>query len=117
MSYTIPLTSANCPFCNNGPMKFINLKNKRFLVCADENCKSYLSLPKNGKIELLDSSCSICNFNIFKVSLRKNERSYNYYICPKCWNEGFKDNQGKGFCSNCEDFKIFKGKCIKKELI
>jgi len=117
MSYTIPLTSANCPFCNNGPMKFINLKNKRFLVCADENCKSYLSLPKNGKIILLDSSCSICNFNIFKVSLRKNERSYNYYICPKCWNEGFKDNQGKGFCSNCEDFKIFKGKCIKKELI
>jgi len=115
MSYTIPLTSSNCPFCNKGPMKFINLKNKRFLVCADESCKSYLSLPKNGKIELLDSSCSICNFNIFKVFLRKNEKSYNYYICPKCWNEGFKDKQGKGFCSNCEDFKIFKGKCIKKE--
>ncbi|MFW9879137.1 MAG: DNA topoisomerase, partial [Candidatus Thorarchaeota archaeon] len=114
LSYTIPLTSSNCPFCNKSPMKFINLKNKRFLMCSDEYCKRFLSLPKNGKIKMLDSSCSICKFNIFNVTLKKNNKSYNYYICPKCWNDGFKDNQGKEFCSNCKDFRIYRGNCIKK---
>ena len=114
-SYTNPLTSSNCPFCNRSPMKFINLKSKRFLVCTDDNCKKYLSLPKKGTLKLLASSCSICKFNIFKISLRKNNKPYNYYLCPKCWNESFKENSGKGFCSNCENFKIVKDKCIKKE--
>jgi DNA topoisomerase-1 len=114
IEYTIPLTTSNCPFCNSHPMKFINAKTKRFLVCSDDNCKRYLSLPKNGKLELLDSTCSICNFNLFRVSLKKNNKLYNYYLCPKCWNEGLNDKSGKGFCSNCEEFKIFKGKCIRK---
>ncbi|MFX0028141.1 MAG: DNA topoisomerase [Candidatus Hermodarchaeota archaeon] len=115
LSYTNPLTTSNCPFCYQVPMKFINAKNKRFLVCSDDNCKNYLSLPKNGSLKLLDSKCSICNFNIFKVSLKKNGKNYIYYLCPKCWNEGLKDHNGKGFCSNCDDFKIFKNRCIKKE--
>ena len=93
---------------------FINIKNKRFLVCSDDNCKSYLSLPKNGKLQLLDSLCSICKFNIFEVILRKNNKTYTYYLCPKCWNESFKEKSGKGFCSNCEIYKIVKGRCIKK---
>ncbi|MHA2039994.1 MAG: hypothetical protein ACW98X_26580, partial [Promethearchaeota archaeon] len=116
MNFTIPLTSSNCPFCYSNPMKFINLKAKRFLVCSDENCKKYLSLPKKGKLQLLDSICSICNFNIFKISLQKNNKFYNYYLCPKCWNDSFQDNleKGKGFCSNCKDFKISKDRCIKK---
>jgi len=109
MEYTNPLTSSNCPFCNKNPMKFINAKNKRFLVCSDENCKQFLSLPKNGKLKLLDSICSICQFNIFRVILKKNNKSYTYYLCPKCWN----DDHSK-FCSNCNKYKIFKGKCIKK---
>ena len=109
IEYTTPLTSSNCPFCNKNPMKFINAKNKRFLVCSDENCKQFLSLPKNGKLELLDSICSICNFNIFRVNLKKNNKTYTYYLCPKCWN----DDHSK-FCSNCNEYKISKGKCIKK---
>jgi DNA topoisomerase-1 len=116
MNFTVPLTSKNCPFCNKVAMKFINIKTKRFLVCSDESCKKYLSLPKKGKLELLDSACSICNFNVFKISLQKNKKYYNYYLCPKCWNEGFQDEPktGKGFCSNCKEFKISKGRCIKK---
>ena len=115
-SYTTPQTSSKCPVCKKYPMKFINLKTKRFLVCSDENCKKFLSLPKKGKLTLLDSFCSICNFNIFKISLRKNNKLYNYHLCPKCWNDGFQDNleKGKGFCSNCRDFKISKDRCIKK---
>ncbi len=109
IDYSIPLTSSNCPFCNKIPMKFINIQNKRFLVCSDDNCKQYLSLPKNGKLELLNSICSICNFNIFKVSLKKNNKTFTYYMCPKCWNE----DRSK-FCSKCEEFKISKGQCIKK---
>jgi ssDNA-binding Zn-finger/Zn-ribbon topoisomerase 1 len=114
ISYSIPLTTSNCPFCKKSPMKFINIKNKRFLVCSDDNCKKYLSLPKNGKLKLLDSSCSICNFNIFKVSVKKNNKFYNYYLCPKCWSESFEDQSGKGFCSNCEDYRIYKDQCFKK---
>jgi len=112
--FSNPLTTSNCPFCNTNPMKFINLKNKRFLVCSDEKCKQFLSLPKNGRLTLLDSKCSICNFNIFKVTLKKNQKSYTYHLCPKCWNEGFKDKSGKGFCSNCQNYKIYKEQCIKK---
>jgi len=109
MDFTIPLTTSNCPVCNKNPMKFINIKNKRFLVCSDEKCKQFLSLPKNGKLNLLDSICSICNFNIFRVNLKKNNRSFAYYLCPKCWNE----DRSK-FCSNCQEYKIFKEQCIKK---
>lgn len=116
INYKVSQTSSNCPNCQKYPMKFINLKTKRFLVCSDENCKKFLSLPKKGKLKLLDSICSICNFNIFKISLKKNNKFYNYYLCPKCWNDGFQDNleKGKGFCSNCRDFKISKDQCIKK---
>ncbi|MFX1239285.1 MAG: DNA topoisomerase, partial [Promethearchaeota archaeon] len=107
--YTTILTSSNCPFCKSHPMKFINAKKNRFLVCSDENCKQFLSLPKNGKLELLDSTCSLCNFNIFKVSLKKNNKSFLYYLCPKCWN---KDHSK--FCSNCIEYKISQGNCTKK---
>lgn len=109
-----PLTKSNCPFCNIHPMKFINLPNKRFLVCSDDNCKKYLSLPKNGKLELLNATCSLCKFNIFKVTLHKYNKPFMYYLCPKCWNEGLNDRSGKGFCSKCIDYKILNNKCIKK---
>jgi len=115
MNIRIPLTSAKCPSCNKNPMKFIDIKNKRFLVCSDDNCNNFLSLPKNGKLELLDSLCSICNFNIFKVSLKKNNKSYIYHLCPRCWNKGMNEKiSGKGFCNNCTEYKIVNGKCIKK---
>jgi ssDNA-binding Zn-finger/Zn-ribbon topoisomerase 1 len=99
-------------------MKFINLKGKRFLVCSDNKCNKYLSLPKKGKLELLETTCSICNFNAFKVSVRKNQKFYRYYLCPNCWNSGFKDKDKelsvKGFCSNCEEYTIVKDQCVKK---
>jgi DNA topoisomerase IA/ssDNA-binding Zn-finger/Zn-ribbon topoisomerase 1 len=107
------LTTANCPYCNKSKMKFIYLKNKRFLVCSDEKCKKYLSLPKKGRLQLLKSECKLCGFNIFKVSLRKSNKTFNYYLCPKCWNEGLKERSGKGFCSNCTQYKIINGKCVK----
>ncbi|MFW9866309.1 MAG: DNA topoisomerase [Candidatus Thorarchaeota archaeon] len=115
-SEQFPLTSAKCPFCNKVPMKYISLKGKRFFVCSDDNCKKYLSVPKKGRIKLLEASCSICNFNFIYVSVMKNKKFYNYYLCPNCWTEGLKDknNDGKGFCSNCEDYRIINDQCVKK---
>jgi DNA topoisomerase-1 len=111
---SIQITTSNCPFCKKSPMKFINLKNKRFLVCSDENCKKYLSLPKKGTINLLKSTCLKCGFNIFKVNLKRKGKNYSYYLCPKCWNDGFKENIGDKFCSNCKEYKISNEKCVKK---
>jgi ssDNA-binding Zn-finger/Zn-ribbon topoisomerase 1 len=107
-------TTSNCPVCNSSKMKFINFKNKRFLVCNNDACKNFLSLPKKGKLNLLNSTCALCGFNIFEISLIKNKKRYKYYVCPKCWNEGFKLYNGKGFCSNCESYKINEGKCERK---
>ena len=108
------LTSAKCPICNVQPMKFINLKNKRFLVCSNDECKTYLSLPKRGSIRLLDSTCSLCGFNIFKVNLTQKGQSFIYYLCPVCWNRGLKDKNGQGFCSNCKNYMILNDNCIKR---
>ncbi len=109
-----PLTSSYCPFCKKVPMKYINLKGKRFLVCSDESCKKYLPLPKRGRLKLLNSTCSICNFNIFMVSTKKGNNKFSYYMCPKCWAEGLSSKTTKGFCSSCENYKIVNNKCVKR---
>ncbi|MFX1502331.1 MAG: DNA topoisomerase, partial [Promethearchaeota archaeon] len=33
IEYNTPITTSNCPFCESNPMKFINKKKNRFLVC------------------------------------------------------------------------------------
>ncbi len=111
-----PQTHANCPFCNISPMKYVTtFQKKRFLACSNDKCdKKYLSLPKKGRIYILKSNCSICGFNVFKVNTRKDGRTFNYYICPACWNEGLKNKISKGFCPKCKNFKIVKDQCVKK---
>jgi hypothetical protein len=119
-----PRTASNCPYCNQNPMKLVTTyKKKRFLACIDDKCieksKSYLSVPKHGRIYILKTTfCSICGFNVFKIHRHKNGKSFNYYMCPLCWNRGLKKNNSQGFCSNCKEYKIKKEKngikCIKK---
>ncbi|MFX1275704.1 MAG: DNA topoisomerase [Promethearchaeota archaeon] len=109
-----PLTEGKCPKCQSQPMKFINLKGKRFLVCSDDNCKTYLPLPKKGTITMLKTTCSLCGMNAFKISTRKSNKTYTYHLCPKCWKEGLDDKTGEGFCSNCKKYKISRGKCVEK---
>jgi hypothetical protein len=111
-----PLTSSMCPWCKTHPMKLITTKKKkRFLICTNEDCeKKYLSVPKRGRIYILKSVCLKCGFNVFKIRYRKNKKTIEYYICPNCWTRGFDNNSGEGFCSNCQDFKISNGICVKK---
>ncbi len=111
------LSTSNCPKCKANKMKLvINYdKTKKFLVCSEQNCKTFLSVPKKGTPKLLKSQCSICHFNILKVSSKMNNKKFDYYICPLCWNAGLKKQTGQGFCSKCKNFKIEKGRCIKRE--
>ena len=114
------LTIAKCLKCKTNNMELVTTyQKKRFLACTDKNCKTYLSVPKRGRIQLLKSACSLCGFDIFKIYYRKNNRTLSYYMCPRCWNEGFekKDGKGlsgKGFCSKCAEYKIIHDHCIKK---
>ena len=110
-----PSTSAHCPVCKTYTMKLITpYKKRRFLVCSDEKCKTYLTVPKNGRIKILKSICSICGFNVFKINIRKNTKSISYNMCPKCWNDGLNDKNGKGFCSKCSGYQILDDHCRKK---
>jgi DNA topoisomerase-1 len=111
-----PITTAYCPTCKKFPMKLVTTsQKKKFLACSNINCKTYLSVPKTGRITILKSSfCSICGFNIFKIVKRKNGKPLPYYICPKCWSDSFKDDSVNGFCSNCETHKILNEKCVKR---
>jgi len=111
-----PTTSSMCPFCKTHQMKLIRTrKGTRFLACSNEECsKKYLSVPKRGRISILNTVCSDCGFNLFKVKMKKNNKFFSYYLCPQCWNEGLNNHSGKGFCSNCENYKIEHEKCVKK---
>jgi DNA topoisomerase-1 len=113
-------TTSKCPFCNKEVMKLVTPKGKRrFLVCLNENCeKKYLSVPKTGRIYILnDSFCSKCGFNIFKIYTKKKNKSFHYYLCPRCWNIGLSEKvSGMGFCSNCEEYEIQKDKCKQKKI-
>lgn len=112
-------TSSKCPYCKKEVMTLINTKKKkRFLLCKNENCKKTILVPSKGRLNFLDSTCQKCGFMIIKVVRKKNNKTYSYYMCPYCWSEGLKEsgkNSGKGFCSNCRNFKIVKDKCIKIE--
>jgi len=111
-----PQTTSKCPTCKNHSMKLVTTsQKKRFLACSDRNCKTYLSVPKTGRITILKSTiCLNCGFNVFKILKRKNNISHIYYICPKCWNDSFKDESVIGFCSNCANNQISKEQCVKR---
>ncbi|TXT60303.1 MAG: Topoisomerase IA (Type III) [Promethearchaeota archaeon] len=112
------ITSADCPHCHQAKMKLITPPSKKkFLVCLNEQCQTkYLNVPNKGRLYILKNSfCSKCGFNVFKVYISKKNKSFTYYMCPNCWNKGYKENiSRKGFCSQCKEYEIQKNKCVKK---
>lgn len=112
---SFPQTTSKCPTCNTNPMNLVTTKQKkRFLACSDRNCKTYLSVPRTGRITILKSTnCLKCGFNVFKILKSNNNKTTVYYICPKCWSDSFKEETG-GFCSSCTDFQISKEQCVKR---
>jgi len=112
----LQMTTSKCPICKKSPMKLITpYQKRRFLACSDENCKSYVTVPKTGRLTILKSSfCSICKFNVFKITTRKNNKTYSYFLCPNCWSDGLKNKTSNGFCSSCSDYKIMNNRCEKR---
>ncbi|MHA1721055.1 MAG: DNA topoisomerase [Promethearchaeota archaeon] len=104
-----------CPNCKKNPMKLVISRDytKKFFVC--DNCNTFLSLPKKGTPKILKSKCLICGFNVVKITRKEQNKSFEYYLCPKCWNEGLKDKTNAGFCSKCKDFSIENDKCVKRK--
>jgi len=110
-----PQTTSKCPTCKINPMNLVTTsQKKRFLACSDRSCKTYVSVPKTGRITILKStSCLKCGFNVFKIKKRSKDKTTVYYICPRCWNDGFKEGINS-FCSTCENFQISKEQCVKR---
>ncbi len=108
-------STALCPNCKKNPMKLVINRDytKKFFVC--DNCNTFLSLPKKGTPKILKSKCLICGFDVVKITRKVRNNSYDYYLCPKCWNQGLKEKTNEGFCSKCKDFTIENGKCVKKK--
>ncbi len=110
-----PQTTSKCPTCKTNPMNLVTTsQKKRFLACSDRNCKTFLSVPKTGRITILKSTkCLKCGFNVFKILKRNKEKTTVYYICPRCWSDSFKEGTN-GFCSACKNFQISKEQCVKR---
>ena len=110
-----PQTISKCPTCKINPMTLVSTsQKKRFLACSDRSCKTFLSVPKAGRITILKSTtCLKCGFNVFKILKKNKNKSTVYYICPRCWSDSFKEGIN-GFCSTCENFQISKEQCIKR---
>ena len=110
-----PQTTSKCPTCKVNSMNLVTTyQKKRFLACSDRSCKTYVSVPKAGRITILKSSkCLKCGFNLFKIQKRNNNKNIIYYICPKCWSDSLKEGTNS-FCSSCTDFQISKDQCVKR---
>jgi len=109
--------TTTCPICKSSEMKLIISKErKKFIVCSNPQCKFILPLPKKGYPRILKSKCSICEFNIVKISTRNNKtkKGYCYYICPNCMKKYFETGENIGLCFKCEKFYIENENCIKK---
>lgn len=110
-------TTAYCPRCKKNVMQLIITKDrKKYLLCLNEDCKYRIPLPHNGNPRLLKGTCSICGFNIVKISGIKNKKKFQYEMCPNCFKRGLDNNEkGKGFCFSCEKYHVIKGKCIERK--
>lgn len=60
-----PEIAGLCPKCKSGNMILIRSGDNRFLACS-EKCGHTQSLPKTGRLTLLDDKCEICGWHLFR---------------------------------------------------
>ena len=60
-----PETVGPCPECD-GSMFLISFKDNRFLGCT-KRCGYTHSVPKTGKLTLLDKTCETCGWKLFRL--------------------------------------------------
>lgn len=111
------LSSSLCPICKKSPVKLVISPEKRFMVCTNDLCKTFLSLPKVGNVTLLNSTCKLCGFNIVHITGKNpnSNRDLDYYVCPNCFKKFLETKAKIGLCYACEKHQVINGQCIDKK--
>lgn len=89
-----PETVGSCPECD-GSMFVITFKDTRFLGCT-KRCGYTHSVPKTGKLTLLDKTCETCGWKLFR--LKEGESPEEEFCVNRRCKEGRKywKKPGKG---------------------
>jgi ssDNA-binding Zn-finger/Zn-ribbon topoisomerase 1 len=79
----------SCPRCKEGKMKFVSYNDNRFLQCALK-CGHTQSLPEKGQLAILDKTCDVCGWHLFK-----NKDAEEFCANRRCRAIGLKKEQQK----------------------
>ncbi|HWR25296.1 MAG TPA: DNA topoisomerase [Methanosarcina sp.] len=77
-----PETVGPCPECD-GNMFLITFKDTRFLGCT-KRCGYTHSVPKTGKLALLDKKCEICGWKIFRLKEEGESPEEDFCVNRRC---------------------------------
>ncbi|WNY27344.1 DNA topoisomerase [Methanolapillus ohkumae] len=88
-----PETAGLCPKCKEGQMVLVRLSDSRFLSCF-KRCGHTQSLPKTGRLTVLDKKCEICGWNLFKNKEQDKEEE-TFCANRRCRAIGLKNEHQK----------------------
>jgi DNA topoisomerase I len=77
-----PETVGPCPECD-GSMFLITFKDKRFLGCT-KRCGYTHSVPKTGKLTLLERTCETCGWKIFRSKEEGDSPQEEFCVNRRC---------------------------------
>lgn len=77
-----PETVGPCPECD-GSMFLITFKDTRFLGCT-KRCGYTHSVPKTGKLTILDKTCETCGWKLFKLKGEEEGTEEEFCINRRC---------------------------------
>lgn len=77
-----PETVGSCPECD-GNMFLITFKDTRFLGCT-KRCGYTHSVPKTGKLTLLDRTCETCGWKLFRLKEEDDSPEEEFCVNRRC---------------------------------
>lgn len=77
-----PETVGPCPECD-GSMFLITFKDTRFLGCT-KRCGYTHSVPKTGKLTLLDRTCETCGWKLFRLKEEGESPEADFCVNRRC---------------------------------
>jgi len=77
-----PETVGPCPECD-GSMFLITFKDTRFLGCT-KRCGYTHSVPKTGKLTLLDKTCETCGWKLFRLKEEGESPEEEFCVNRRC---------------------------------
>ncbi|MEM4756194.1 MAG: DNA topoisomerase I [Candidatus Woesearchaeota archaeon] len=101
LATTISNTLGICPVCKQADIIIRKGKYGLYAACANEACKTTISLPNKGTIKPAGKTCSECNYPLVHISYGSSpqEVCINHH-CPKKQLESKAKNEGKT-CPRC----------------